>query len=519
MFALRLLNSSPRIFLLLYFLFADLQYCAAQSDVNPIRACKYPAKTIDDQPIAGFLPPDPVLEAWQFRALHYLVMGVSGITANDEGDADFAKADVTSFVSALKTQGFRPLPGSIHGSVLIGKDATIENLNEEITENLPNVPAGKRPLLVLYYAGHGEVDPVFHNLVLWPRNAKSLNIKYSFSLKEQIRKIRTVYAGDLLVILDACYSGQAVEDLSNNDLSSRTAVLASSSDKQTSEAIKPIGSTRFVSAFTYALGEVLHGADTCDPGAPPRAICKATRSGILGIAGLQETLENNLSQLTLSAPMSPSVKLYLSAPGAMLGYFCEAVKDPFDVARRNEVAAQRLINALNGDSHSLIAGPFTSVANNEALGIVDGDGDLMATVSAFKVNGKVAAVSFDTIVNNPLGRPGRPTSNLTINKLNPSIDGSRTLNSIATLSPESSSLVTDGIDAQINYTKFLALSGTDPQVEQKLETSPLLLQDATKVSAVLSNSSEGKVTFGTKSLYMDRAAAAAAAATATPQPQ
>jgi len=260
----RLVHSRALVLLLLMSTHAFVAATAQLAQCS-LRSCRYPSKKTDGSTLAVTESTDDVLARWKGRALYYLVMGVSNGPKGAKED-DFARADVDSLIDALCRQGFRSLPNSAHKSRLVGQDATLRNLDAEITENLPNIERSKRPLLLLYYSGHGQVDSNAGNLMLWDTEAKTLDARYSFSLREEVRRIRTVYQGDLVIILDACYSGQAFRDLSNMGYDDRTALLASSADDQQSEALKlPPGHGQLRSAFTYALTQVLLGSDTCDP--------------------------------------------------------------------------------------------------------------------------------------------------------------------------------------------------------------------------------------------------------------
>lgn len=129
----------------------------ADSETQCTRSCKYPAMTADGKPLNLNPSSDKILSGWNARARYYLIMGVRNGPPGTRED-DFAKADVDSLLETLCKQRFQPLPGSPYMSKLVDADATVKNLDAEITEYLPQIPASRRPLLVFYYAGHGAVD-------------------------------------------------------------------------------------------------------------------------------------------------------------------------------------------------------------------------------------------------------------------------------------------------------------------------------------------------------------------------
>ena len=98
-----------------------------------------------------------------------------------EGEDDFARSDVPSVIRVLRDQGYKPLPNSPLNSVLLGEDATYDNLKGVVDSYVHLVPDGD-PMLLLYYSGHGEVDPVSHDLTLY--ESGELTTKHSFSLKD-----------------------------------------------------------------------------------------------------------------------------------------------------------------------------------------------------------------------------------------------------------------------------------------------------------------------------------------------
>jgi len=480
------------------------------------RSCKYPAKRSDGSPFALSESADGILTSWRDRALYYVVMGVTNGPKGARED-DFAKADADSLIEALCKQGFKSLPDSAHMSRLVGPDATLQNLDAEITENLPKIDRSKRPLLLFYYSGHGQVDDNFGNLILWSSDAKTLEARYSFSLREEVRRIRTVYQGDLIVILDACYSGQAFRDLSNVTYDDRTAVLASSSDDQQSEALKlPSGSNQLRSAFTFALTQVLLGSDTCDPSSTdPGLICKSISDGVLGLNKLAIAVKVALGKLPLKHKVDPVAHVFAKNPVGMIGYFCETVKDLDSNERELESGNSELFHAVKS------AYPLPP-ADNEALGITDAGGNLLAIVTAHVSNGALAAVTINSLIDKAVSAhvagapPAAPLMVVSLDVRSKSLDqwapgltDIPTIQNAASLSASGSKSVLQSFVAQVSKAKaegtvasslpLISItmgvedSGTVGSVVTTQET--VVLKDEESIPSLLFKDATGKVVF------------------------
>lgn len=462
-------------------------------DPGPLctRICKYPATTSDGKPLNLTPVSDRILAGWNSRARYYLIMGVRNGPPGTRED-DFAKADVDSLLETLCKQHFQPLPGSPYMSKLVDKDATLKNLDTEITEYLPHVPASRRPLLVFYYAGHGAVDKNFDNLLmLWGSEANTLEAKYSFSLREEIRKIRWVYSGDLLVILDACYSGQAVRDLTGNEFDNRTAVLASSSNDEPSEAVKiPGGGDQLKSAFTYALTQVLQGSEPCDSDSASKTpLCKSTRGGVLGLSDLLGAVKVGLSNLPLHSHVAPIMKPFGTAQVGMVGYYCEAVRDLDDISRMIEAGADDLLELLNST-------PALVAHDKEAFGIVDEHLNLLATVTAYVSKGTVSTVTVDSLVATSLNAAGASNARLKVVGFELRDNGVMQFKGGANLLGSSSQVLFNSLKAQA----ALALQpGAFPMDDSTLvlrsASKTVVLDKAEAVARILTKDPTGQVVF------------------------
>src|SRR6202023_1401724 len=113
------------------------------------------------------------------------------------------------------------------------------------------------PLLVLYFSGHGIPSIGPDDLYLPLFDSKSLTVTQSQSLKDLLTKLRTNYQGELIVVLDACFSGTATvgKVLTSVDDFTKTAILTSSSFDEFSYPItvKSIKQSAFTSFFLEAL--------------------------------------------------------------------------------------------------------------------------------------------------------------------------------------------------------------------------------------------------------------------------
>jgi hypothetical protein len=201
---------------------------------------------------------DTLGKHWAARPKYFLVIGVTKISTAGSKDEDFAKVDVTNVASALCDLGYAPVPGAPDGAQLSGSHATRDNLITafEHTQQI----ASNDPLLILYFSGHGIPGSTADDLYLPLFEAKSLTINQSQSLKDLLTKLRTDYQGDLVVVLDACFSGTATVGrlLTSVDDFKKTAILTSSSLDEFSYPIT-VNSVK-ESAFTHYFLQALQSS-------------------------------------------------------------------------------------------------------------------------------------------------------------------------------------------------------------------------------------------------------------------
>lgn len=202
---------------------------------------------------------------WAARPKYFIVIGVTEIGGSDPPNKpqDFAMVDAENVASRLCDLGYGPVPGAPHNSILSGSNATRDNILAAI-EKTAQIPSN-RPLLILYYSGHGLSDASPQDLYLPLYDSKALTVTQSQSLKDLLTKLRNNYSGDLIMVLDACFSGTAaVAKLFDNvNEFSKTAILTSSSVEEFSYPITV--ETKRQSAFTHFFLRALQtGGDVND---------------------------------------------------------------------------------------------------------------------------------------------------------------------------------------------------------------------------------------------------------------
>lgn len=241
---------------------------------------------------------DEIGHEWAARKKYYLVIGVTKIITSATKE-DFATVDASMVAAALCRAGYDPVPDSPLGSVLSGQDATISNVESALkaTSQL----GSDNPLLVIYFSGHGLPSGT-SDLYLPFYDAKSLTITESQSLKSLLVKLRTSYSGDLVVVLDACYSGIATTTsmFASVEESQRTAIITSSDFDEYSYPITVDGKEQ--SAFThYFIEGLVQGGDVRDGLTTVGDVYTHVRASLNGLGKAPLTAASRLPR-----PMNPS---------------------------------------------------------------------------------------------------------------------------------------------------------------------------------------------------------------------
>jgi len=189
-------------------------------------------------------PVDPALASWQAKDKYFLTVAATK-TAGQDTALPYAKVDGNKVSAVLLAKGYKKI------EALTDKTATRENF----IESLKRIRVLKENgLVIVYYSGHGAIDPEGRDLWLQLYGQQHYGESQGLSVGELIRIARGgVYKGELVVIIDACYSGQGAwtESLSLNQVEN-TLIFASNSRTQESFPID-ISPTETISAFTYYL--------------------------------------------------------------------------------------------------------------------------------------------------------------------------------------------------------------------------------------------------------------------------
>jgi tetratricopeptide (TPR) repeat protein len=199
-----------------------------------------------------FLPKldaDGPLEMWQEKNKLFLVIAVdqTGIKGTE---LPFAAVDGGRVAMTLEALGYSPL---IEGEPVL-LNPTQNRLVEALQEirELPGTAS-----VVLYYSGHGVVDPQEKDVWLQLAGQSKIRDHLGVSVSQLIENARGVsYRGELHIIVDACFSGRGAYTggLTLKDLGNNTTILTSSSETQNSYPMRGDGGTK-LSAFTYTLLE------------------------------------------------------------------------------------------------------------------------------------------------------------------------------------------------------------------------------------------------------------------------
>jgi tetratricopeptide (TPR) repeat protein len=210
----------------------------------------------------GKLPPeetDGPFRYWTRRKKYFLVIAVNQ-TDVAKTDLPFAQVDGHLVADALSGLGYQPLD-PIH-PILTGQDGTASAIMARLDEARRKE---EEAILIVYYTGHGAVGPKD----LWLQTAgqekvgDGQGVKVS-DLVVQVRQTASgkAFEGELVLILDACYSGQGTvaQGLTLGDLGKRTTILTSSTEVQESFSLNPPVVPKRMSAFTYTFIQGLGSA-------------------------------------------------------------------------------------------------------------------------------------------------------------------------------------------------------------------------------------------------------------------
>jgi tetratricopeptide (TPR) repeat protein len=227
--------------------------------------------------------PDPARINWEAKDKYFLTVAASK-TADSATSLPYATVDGSKVSSVFASRGYKKLES------LADKTATRENFIENLKKIRNVSPNG---LVVIYYSGHGAVDIEGRDLWLQLYGQNYFGEGHGVAVSELIRTARgTSYKGELVVIIDACYSGQGAWTKSLN-LSEVENTLIFASNTRTQEAYPiELSPNEKMSAFTYYLLRGL--TDDWE-------IVDEKRQGIILYEDLRTYIEVKLNQLVVKS--------------------------------------------------------------------------------------------------------------------------------------------------------------------------------------------------------------------------
>jgi WD40 repeat protein len=178
--------------------------------------------------------------------LHALVVGTSDYRGT-ELDLNFAAKDAADFAQALEIGG-KPLFGVANVNIYLLStdqiDSTLRPTKTNIYQTLSKIAetAGPEDILLLYFSGHGVTygspQSAFYYLTqevsTGDLNDAFIRENYAISTNDLVDWINAIAAQKQILVLDACASGQVVEDvltLSKNVQSSQIKALDKMKDR------------------------------------------------------------------------------------------------------------------------------------------------------------------------------------------------------------------------------------------------------------------------------------------------
>jgi len=182
-------------------------------------------------------------------------------------------------------------------------------------------------------------------------------------------------------VLDACYSGQAIRDVSGMAYDDNTALLASSSRTEQSSATL---NGKNQSAFTAVLTTFLLGSPSCSVPQIGPSVCDY-KDGIIGIHEVRSA--TTLALRRLSKP-DPRAKEFEEDKVGMIGYFCEAAAEMNTVNRQLLTADQIILSSIR--EGALVMGG--RVSDQDVLTVKDNSDNLLAVLTVQASDQRVVKV-------------------------------------------------------------------------------------------------------------------------------
>lgn len=142
---------------------------------------------------------------------------------------NFAEDDARAITAMLQKEGFQT-------ESLIGMEATNKAITKALKEH--SLKAGTGGLFVMYFAGHGDVDPRDpQRAYLLPIDADPDNLPATAIPLQDLNTYYWSDVGSTLILLDCCHSGYAVGGLRGHAL---PATVSSNQDGEFRERVKSI---------------------------------------------------------------------------------------------------------------------------------------------------------------------------------------------------------------------------------------------------------------------------------------
>jgi len=232
---------------------AALGQPAMPSPASVGSACTFDSEAARNASAALDWASDYVGQNWVSRSKYFILTAVTSINAPSDPNAlPFTATDVNLIKNTLCRFGYQPVSNDSQIGVLTGPQATRDHVSTAIGQ-LRGIPQDEDPLVIFYYSGHAVTSGDANgDLFLQFAEQTQIDTAHGTPLSDVVRRIRSVYKGELVIILDACYSGTAaVSDVLSAPVFAGVTIITSSADNQVSYPIDVDGQQ--VSAFSDAL--------------------------------------------------------------------------------------------------------------------------------------------------------------------------------------------------------------------------------------------------------------------------
>jgi tetratricopeptide (TPR) repeat protein len=297
----------------------------AQQKSSPAPAPRPPASKPTDSTAS-----DDAGLFWSGRQKYILVVAASK-TSGTNNDLPFTKVDGQLVSQSFTERGYEKL------ELLNDKRATRDNFIKQLQRIRAFPPTA---VVVVYYSGHAVKDPQERDLWLQLYGQTEFGDHYGLSMSEIIGAARgSTFKGDLVIILDSCYSGQGTvtSQLSLRE-TDKTVIFASSATYQQSYSVtQPSGVE--ISAFTHYLLRAL-GPDWVE--------ADGDSDGIILYSDLQTYIENKLLEMlrdkAILGLMQP--QLFGQSPKIWAAYDARQARN-FESQQRKNLRLQRTFQMQN----------------------------------------------------------------------------------------------------------------------------------------------------------------------------